>query len=104
MPRKVPRQEISSVHGSLLFRVVTTSYLSPRIQIVVLKVPTSHPLTKGHSGAQLVQYGNNFVPKENLRDTRRVENYILKSAVFGKPPEKGYFIFYILSFWVIERK
>ena len=33
-----------------------------------------------------------------------METYILKSAVFGKPPEKGYFIFYILNVWVIERK
>ena len=33
-----------------------------------------------------------------------MENYILKSAVCGKPPEKGYFIFYILSVRVIERK
>ena len=74
------------------------------IQIVVFKVPTSHPLTKDHSGAQLVQSGTHFAPKEQLRATRRVENYILKSAVFGKPPEKGYFTFYILSVRVIERK
>ena len=55
----------------------------------------------GHSGAQLVQSGTHFVPKEQLRATRRVKNYILKSAVFGKPPEKVYFIFYILIVWVI---
>ena len=74
------------------------------IEIVGLKVPTSHPLTKGHSGAQLVQSSTHFVPKEQLRATRRVENYILESSVFGKPPEKVYFIFYILSVQVIERK
>ena len=51
----------------------------------------------GRSGAQLVQSGTHFVPKEQLRATRRVENYILKSAVFGKPPEKGYLIFYNIS-------
>ena len=58
----------------------------------------------GHSGAQLVQYGTQFVPKEQLRSTRRVKNYILKSSVFGKPREKGYFIFYIIHVWVIERE
>ena len=58
----------------------------------------------GHSGAQLVQSRTHFVPKEKLRATTRVEKYILKSAVFGKPTEKGYFIFYILIVWVIERK
>ena len=58
----------------------------------------------GHSGDQLVQSGTHFVPKEKLRATRIVEKYILKSAVFGKPPEKGYFIFYILSVRVIKKK
>ena len=67
------------------------------IQIVVLEVPTSHRLTKGHSGAKLVQSVTHFIQKETFRATRRVENYILKSAVFGKPPEKGYLIFYNIS-------
>ena len=55
----------------------------------------------GHSGAQLVQSGTHFVPKEQLRATRRMENYILKSAVFRKPPEKENFIYFIflLSRW-----
>ena len=33
-----------------------------------------------------------------------MENYILKSTVCGKPPEKGYFIFYILGVRVIGSK
>ena len=99
---------MNSVHGLLSFRVATNliSINSPQIwiQIVVLKVPTSYPLVKGHSGSQLVQSVSHFVPKKHLGANRRVENYILKSAVFGKPPEKGYFVFYILSVEVIERK
>ena len=101
--------QMNSVHGSLsfhFFRKPDLYHLAVQIwiEIVGLKVPTSHPLTKGHSGAQLVQSSTHFVPIEKLRATRRVENYILMSAVFGKPPEKGYFIFYIPSVRVIERK
>ena len=74
LPRMVPRPQMNSLHGSLSFRFapILISINSPQIliQIESLKVPTSHPLTKGHSGAQLVQSSTQFVPKEQLKATR----------------------------------